>query len=66
MCRVTTLCKQKFEEWVRRMVYEKCVKEAKANERLLPDKEVFVNGSILIVFCRIDKILTLIDLDRGS
>lgn len=48
------------------MVYEKCVKEAKANERLLPDKEDFVNGSILIVFCRIDKILTLIDLDRGS
>ena len=61
MCEVTIFSKQKFEDGGEEMVVEKkkkSVKEVKTKKvekkerllRLLLDKEVFVNGRLLVVF----------------
>ena len=58
MCEVTIFSKQKFEDGGEEMVVEKkkkSVKEVKMEKkerllRLLLDKEVFVNGRLLVVF----------------
>lgn len=49
-----------------RLVVGKNVEEVKIRKRLFLEKEVFMNGSILVVFWRINRFFILIDVGRGK